>query len=172
MGIARSFHSRPPSLHPFSRATHPIPMTRTRTLPAILILGLALAGAAPSLAAAPQKKKGKVPFIVFATVFTEQGLAFPGAEARVRRAGEKKFRWEEISDRRGEFAMRVPMGEEYELSVTAKGYEPITEKVDARQSSRVDLTLHLVPASKQKRAKDKKSEVKPNEPKPKEVKPL
>jgi Carboxypeptidase regulatory-like domain len=141
-------------------------MIRMRTLPAIFFLGLTLACAATGLDAAPQKKKREIPFIVFATVFTEHGLAYPGAQARVRRAGEKKFRWEAFSDSRGEFAIRVPLGEEYELSVKAKGFEPIMEKVDARQTSRVDLTLHLVPASKDKRTKDKKGEAMPNEVKP------
>jgi hypothetical protein len=141
-----------------------------RTLPAIVLTGLLIALAlgvtAPNYSAASQKQ-GASPFIVFATVFNEQGLAFPGAEARLRRAGEKKDRWEARSDRRGEFAMRVPPGVEYELSVSAKGYQPITQKVDARQSNRVDLTLHLVPASKKKKdekpAIDKPAGEKPSE---------
>jgi hypothetical protein len=41
-------------------------------------------------------------------VFTDQGFALPGARVRVRRADEKKPKWEATSDRRGEFAVRVP----------------------------------------------------------------
>ena len=43
--------------------------------------------------------------------------------------------------------MRVPQGEEYELTVSAKGFRTLTQKVDARVTNRVDLTLHLKTAS-------------------------
>jgi hypothetical protein len=139
-------------------------MIRMRTLPAILAIGLGLTGALPHQSFARQKSHSP-PFIVFATVFNEHGFAFPGAEARLRRAGEKKDRWEARSDRRGEFALRVPPGAEYELSVSAKGYKIITQKVDAREANRADLTLHLVPASKLKKdemsAKREPAEEKP-----------
>ncbi len=113
---------------------------------------------------APESKSGTKPgraksltqpFIVFGTVFTAQGFALPGAEVRLRRAGEKKDRWQGRSDSRGEFAFRVPPDVEYELSITAKGFESETRKVDARQGNRVDLTLRLHPASNQKKGKQK-----------------
>src|ERR1700693_3958758 len=129
-------------------------MIRMRTLPAIALIGL-LAGRVPGVTApscyAAWQKQNATPFIVFATVFNEQGFALPGAEVRLRRAGETKYRWQVRSDRSGEFAMRVPPGGEYELSISAKGYQPIAQNVDARQTNRVDLTLHMVPASKQKK---------------------
>lgn len=144
-------------------------MIRMRTLPAIawigLLIGLALGVTAPNYPAAWQKQSA-APFIVFGTVFNEQGLALQGAETRLRRAGEKKDRWQARSDRRGEFAMRVPPGAEYELSVSAKGYQTITQKVDARQSNRADLTLRLAPASKEKKKDEKAAKGKPAEEKP------
>jgi hypothetical protein len=97
------------------------------------------------------------PFIVFGTIFTAQGFALPGADVRLRRAGERKDRWQGRSDSRGEFAFRVPPDVEYELSVKAKGFDPETRKVDARQGNRVDLTLRLQPASNQKKGKEKPS---------------
>lgn len=140
-------------------------MIRMKTLSTILLIGLTLGMAVPNPSAA-KDKKSVPPFIVFVTVFNEQGLAFPGAEARLRRTGEKKDHWKEQSDRRGEFAMRVPPGQEYELSVSAKGYQPVTQKVDARQSNRVDLTLRLQPASKEKKAEQKATKEKPGQEKP------
>ena len=86
-------------------------------------------------------------FLVFGTVFTEKGFAFSGAEIRVRRAGERKVRWETGSDRRGEFAVRVPRGAEYELSVRAAGYQEQTRRIDARSASREDVVFRLQPVA-------------------------
>jgi carboxypeptidase family protein len=103
----------------------------------------------PPPAGAAQSKKGahENDFVLFGTVFTEKGFALPGAEVRVRRAGERKPRWEARSDRRGEFAVRVPRGAEYEMSISAKGYQEQTRKIDARTGSREDLLFRLQPAS-------------------------
>jgi hypothetical protein len=82
-------------------------------------------------------------FVIFATVFTDQGFALPGAQVRVRRTDEKKFRWEAVSDRRGELGIRVKQGAEYELTVEARGFQPQTRKVDAREGDWEDLTLQM-----------------------------
>lgn len=71
-------------------------------------------------------------FLLRGTVFTEQGFSVPDAELRIRRASEKKFRWSIRSDRRGEFAIRVPKGADYEISVRARGYQEQTRAVDAK----------------------------------------
>jgi len=86
-------------------------------------------------------------FLLSGTVFTEQGFALPGAEIRVRRSGERKTRREARSDRRGEFAVRLPRGAEYEMSVAAKGYQEQTRKLDTRAGNRQDLVFRLAPAS-------------------------
>jgi hypothetical protein len=82
-------------------------------------------------------------FVIFATVFTEQGFALPGARVRVRRTDEQKFRREAMSDRRGELGMRVKQGAEYELTIEARGFKPQTRKIDAREGDREDLTLQM-----------------------------
>jgi hypothetical protein len=61
-------------------------------------------------------------FLIIGTVFTDKALAFPGVRLRVRRSTEKKFRWEAYTNSRGEFAIRVPQGAEYEMVVFAKGF--------------------------------------------------
>ncbi len=86
-------------------------------------------------------------FLIFATVFTDQGFALPGARVRVRRADEKKPKWEATSDRRGEFAVRVPEGAEYEMTVEANGFKPEIRKIDARAETRADLTIRMDKAS-------------------------
>jgi hypothetical protein len=86
-------------------------------------------------------------FLIFTTVFTDQGFALPGARARVRRATDKKFRWEAESDRRGEFAIRVPQNAEYEITIEAHGFKTQVRKIDARDDNRADLTIRMEPIS-------------------------
>ena len=86
-------------------------------------------------------------FVIFTTVFTEQGFALPGARVRIRRADDKKFRWEATSDRRGELAVRVPQDADYEMTVEAHGYKMQTQKVSAMEGNRADLTIRMEPQS-------------------------
>jgi len=71
-------------------------------------------------------------FLIRGTVFTEKALSFPGVQLRIRRAGEKKFRWESYTNSRGEFAVRVPQGSDYEMVVHAKGFAEQTRTVGAK----------------------------------------
>ena len=71
-------------------------------------------------------------FLIHGTVFTEKALSFPGVQLRIRKAGEKKFRWESYTNSRGEFAVRVPQGSEYEMVVRAKGFVEQTRSIDAK----------------------------------------
>jgi hypothetical protein len=84
-------------------------------------------------------------FVIFATVFSNQGFAFPGARARVRRWDQKRFRWEGMSDHQGEVAFRVPPGAEYELTIEARGFKSETRKIDTREDNQADLTIRLEP---------------------------
>ena len=84
-------------------------------------------------------------FLVFVTVFNEQGFAFPGARVRLRREDEKKFRWEATSDHQGELAFRVPPGAEYEITIEARGFKTQTRKIDARTDNRADLPIRMEP---------------------------
>jgi len=87
----------------------------------------------PAPASQPGKKKPSHAndFLIRGTVFTEQALAFPGVQVRIRRASEKKFRWETYTDSRGEFAVRVPQGTAYEMLIHVKGFADQTRTVDA-----------------------------------------
>lgn len=90
-------------------------------------------------------------FLIYGNVFTEQGFALPGAEAKVRRTNERKQRWEAYSDRRGEFAVRVPRGDQYEIAIKAKGYTPLTRAVDARSGDREDMVFRMQVAAEGKK---------------------
>ena len=88
--------------------------------------------------AAAQSKPGKQKyshvndFLIRGTVFTDKALSFPGVQLRIRRAGEKKFRWESYTNSRGEFAVRVPQGSDYEMVIRAKGFAEQTRTIDAK----------------------------------------
>jgi len=71
-------------------------------------------------------------FLIHGTVFTDKALSFPGVQLRIRKAGEKKFRWESYTNSRGEFAVRVPQGSDYEMVVRAKGFAEQTRAIDAK----------------------------------------
>jgi hypothetical protein len=90
---------------------------------------------------APPSKPGKQnyshanDYLIRGTVFTEKALSFPGAQLRIRKAGEKKFRWESYTNSRGEFAVRVPQGSDYEMVVRAKGYAEQTRTIDSKNGA-------------------------------------
>jgi hypothetical protein len=71
-------------------------------------------------------------FLVIGTVFDEKGYAFPGVQLRVRRSTEKRFRWDSYTNSRGEFAVRVPKGSDYEVIIHAKGFADQTRALDAK----------------------------------------
>lgn len=98
---------------------------------------------------APQSKTGKHQndLVLLGTVFTEQGFALPGARIQVRRAGEKKVRGEDITNRVGEFSVRVVRGVEYEVSVKARGFQDQSLKVDGSAGDRQDLVFRMKPVA-------------------------
>ena len=97
--------------------------------------GPASTSQAPAVSASkPSKKKYSHAndFLIHGTVFTEKAFSFPGVQLRIRRAGEKEFRWKSYTNSRGEFAVRVPQGSDYEMVVRAKGFAEQTRAIDAK----------------------------------------
>lgn len=82
----------------------------------------------------PSKKKYSHlnDFLIRGTVFNEKALSFPDVELRLRKAGEKKYKWETHTNSRGEFAVRVPEGSNYEVLVHVKGFADQTRTVEAK----------------------------------------
>jgi len=77
-------------------------------------------------------------FLIRGTVFTNHAISFPGVQLRIRRSGEKKFRWEDRTNSRGEFAIRVPQGSQYEMVVRAKGFTDQAKTIDAHNGAGQD----------------------------------
>jgi hypothetical protein len=92
--------------------------------------------------------KNKAGFLIIGTVFDEKALSFPGVQVRIRRADEKKFRWETYTNSRGEFAVRVPAGFEYEILVRAKHYQDQAKRVTTNNGDiQQRLSIKLEPAT-------------------------
>ena len=87
-------------------------------------------------------------FLIRGTVFTDKALSFPGVQLRIRRVGEKKFRWESYTNSRGEFAVRVPQDSTYEMVIHAKGFGEQTRTVDARAGGNEEsMVFRMQPTS-------------------------
>ena len=91
--------------------------------------------------------------VIFATLWGPANQPVYGVHMQLRRAGEKKVRWEAYSDHHGEFAFRVPPGkQDYELTADPKSLkslkingltnrEPV--KVHVEYDEQVDTGVHL-----------------------------
>jgi hypothetical protein len=132
-------------LSPFARAQDPAPPSPPATV------------ASPPRVAAPAKPQSKKyshanDFLIRGTVFNGKALAFPDVELRVRRSGEKKFRWQSFTNSRGEFAIRVPQGAEYEMVVRTRGFQDQTRLIDARNGTSEESTVfRMEPAAGEKK---------------------
>jgi hypothetical protein len=102
-----------------------------------------------SAATAPEKSQKEKyshahDFLILGTVFDPKGYAFAGVELRIRRGKEKKYRWDSYTNSRGEFAVRVPQGSDYEMVSHAKGFEDQTRALDAKTGvSEARIVFHM-----------------------------
>lgn len=95
-------------------------------------------------ASSGKNKKGIPGYVIIGTVFNEKALAYPNARVQIRRENEKKYRWEAYTNSRGEFAVRVPEGQEYEVVVKEKKYKEASVTVKANASEIQDhLSIRL-----------------------------
>jgi len=81
------------------------------------------------------------------TVFDENALSLPGVRVRVRRIDEKKSRWETYSNSRGEFAVRVLPGYEYEVTVHMNKYQDQSKVVNSKVDVQQRLSIKLQPVA-------------------------
>jgi hypothetical protein len=116
---------------------------------AVFLLAILVSGAAR----AGEREKPKPYALIFGTVFDPDGHTLYAVKVKIRRANEKKARWEIYSNHTGEFAQRVPPGPgDYVVWADVKGYklpdgrrfQPGDEvKVHIDSDERSDIGLHL-----------------------------
>jgi hypothetical protein len=126
-----------------------IALARARLVPTCLLLLLTF------VAISQGRERPKPPdyALIFGTVWGPQDTALPGVKVKIRRAGDKKARWELYSNRRGEFEQRVPAGkQDYVIWADTKSYKlpdgthlqpspEVTVHID--NNERADIGLHL-----------------------------
>jgi hypothetical protein len=101
-------------------------------------------------ASSKTKSKPIPSFLIIGTVFNENAVSFPGVQVRVRVSGEKKFKWQTYTNSRGEFAVRVPPGSQYEVVTHVKKYADQTQNVDAKVDVQQRLSIKLETQSQPK----------------------
>ena len=91
------------------------------TLTFLFCFALAAAGApGPS----GQKAHEKPYALIFGTVWGPGDHPLYGVKVKIRRADQKKAKWELFSDHNGEFAQRLPVGPaDYLVTADLKGYK-------------------------------------------------
>jgi hypothetical protein len=103
---------------------------------------------------APKKLKPTDPYaLIFGTVWGPDDHPAYGVHVRIRRASDKKPRWDLYSDHHGEFALRVAAGkDDYVVGADVKGVKTqdgrpvhLVEEVPVHveYDERVDIGLHL-----------------------------
>jgi hypothetical protein len=90
--------------------------------------------------------------LIYGTVWGPDGRPVYGVKVKIRRADQKKPKWELYSDHSGEFAQRVPVGpgdyvvwadlKDFKLP-TGSHLQPDQVKVHIDNDERADIGLHL-----------------------------
>jgi hypothetical protein len=111
----------------------------------------------PAGESSTNKKKNSIPpFVILGTVFDEKAMAFPGVEVQVRLKGDKKFKWNTYTNSRGEFAVRVPEGPDYEVFVHRKHFQDVSQAVSAKGGViQQQLSIRMEPVSQNKSGEKK-----------------
>lgn len=99
------------------------------------------------------EKHDKPYALIFGTVWGPDSHPLYGVKVKIRRANEKKVRWELYSDHNGEFAQRLPAGSaDYVVWADLKAYKSLAGKqlrhdgevrVHIDNDERQDIGLHL-----------------------------
>jgi hypothetical protein len=105
-----------------------------------MLVAFAAAGDKP----AHHKKLPPEYALLMGTVWSAESRPLPGVAVKIRRSEDKKARWTVVSDGRGEFAQRVPVGKaDYVIWTEPKGRKPVETTAHVENDERVDVGLHL-----------------------------
>lgn len=127
-------------------------LKRSLKFAAVALLLLALAP--PFVSSSDKHAKEEKPYaLIVGTVWGPDDRPVYGVHVKIRRAKDKKPKWEMYSDHNGEFAQRVPPGEsDYIITADLKHFKPTDGKpvhlvqdvtVHIYNDERQDTGLHL-----------------------------
>ena len=121
----------------------------TKFFPIVVLCFIAVSMCAASAGQKPDQRYA----LIFGTVWGPDDYPLYGVKVKVRRADQKKARWELYSDHNGEFALRLPAGTaDYYVWADLKGYKSPNGKelrqegevkVHVDNDEREDVGLHL-----------------------------
>jgi hypothetical protein len=120
----------------------------------LLLLALAVVGlAVPARAGCSQMDPRKPYALIFGTVWGPDDRPVYGIHVKIRRADQKKAKWDLYSDHQGEFALRLPAANaDYVVGADLKGVKTLNGKqlhlveevtVHIEADERQDIGLHL-----------------------------
>jgi hypothetical protein len=126
--------------------------SRIRACYSLLLLSLLLLGSplanARNASPAQNSHPGKYDYaLIYGTVWGPENHPVAGVPIKIRRASDKKAKWEQTSDRSGEFAQRVPVGKmDYVVEADIKlpkGQPKPQVQVHIDGNERQDISIHL-----------------------------
>jgi hypothetical protein len=84
--------------------------------------------------------------LIRGTVFNEHGLSMHGVKVRTQRANAKRPQWETYTNFRGEFAVRVPKGSDYQIAAEMKGFATQSQAVNGKDGAAEEKVIfHMEP---------------------------
>jgi len=118
---------------------------------AAAFLAIAFMVAAPCfLMASDSKQHERDPYaLLFGTLYGPNNRPAYGVKIKIRRADQKKAKWELMSNHQGEFAQRVPAGKaDYIITADVKGNPKPELTVHVENDERKDFVLHMKDSEK------------------------
>jgi Carboxypeptidase regulatory-like domain len=103
--------------------------------------------ASPESSSTSKAKHGHAnDLLIRGTVFNEHGLSIEGVQLQIQRADAKKPHWETRTNFRGEFAVRVPPGADYQIAAEIKGFAKQSQAVHGKDGAAEEKVIfHMEP---------------------------
>ena len=118
-------------------------MTIRKNSSSVFLLGFLLLLLTISGAHASGNDAKKPYALIFGTVYGPDDRPVYGIKIQIRRADQKKAKWELMSDHAGEFAQRVPAGQADYVITTDEKHPAPQVRVHIDNDERQDVSVHL-----------------------------